>query len=451
MSAEGPSPRPPGRPKDAVPPSGGKRTKFASGGVTTHPPGRPKDAVAPSGGSELVELRAVLSSARRFDVVIAGAGLPGLALATALGQCGWAVALADRLAVAAPPFDPATWDARVYAVSPGSAQFLGALGAWPRLPAERVAPVEGMRIEGDDHGLLSFSAYDLGERSLAWIVEERTLKDALVASVYAAGVEVFAPADFVALDFDAGKGRLTLGDGTALAAQLVVGADGVRSWVREAAGLHVEARGYGQTAVVANFACERTHQGIARQWFRADGSVLAWLPLPGRRISMVWSAPDALAQELAALEPAALAEKVAAQGAAALGAFECLTPSRSFALQFLKVPALHAHRLALVGDAAHGIHPLAGQGVNLGFGDAQALAAVLAERGPVTDAGAPLLLERYGRRRAEPVGAMQAVTDGLVRLFGAHAPGIALLRNAGLSAVDRIPAVKRALAQPALR
>ena len=126
-------------------------------------------------------------------------------------------------------------------------------------------------------------------------------------------------------------------------------------------------------------------------------------------------------------------------------------PAGGFPLQFLRVPTSVAQRLALVGDAAHGVHPLAGQGVNLGFGDAQVLAAVLAERGPVADAGAALLLERYARRRAEPVRAMQAVTDGLVRLFGPPAPWMRALRNAGMSAVDRLPRLKRALAQPALR
>jgi 2-polyprenyl-6-methoxyphenol hydroxylase-like FAD-dependent oxidoreductase len=120
-------------------------------------------------------------------------------------------------------------------------------------------------------------------------------------------------------------------------------------------------------------------------------------------------------------------------------------------LQYLRLPTSLAHRLALVGDAAHGIHPLAGQGVNLGFGDAEALAGVLASRAPVTDPGEPALLTRYARRRAEPVLAMQLVTDGLARLFGQPAPWLRLLRNAGLSAVDRLPALKRALAQPALR
>jgi 2-polyprenyl-6-methoxyphenol hydroxylase-like FAD-dependent oxidoreductase len=134
-----------------------------------------------------------------------------------------------------------------------------------------------------------------------------------------------------------------------------------------------------------------------------------------------------------------------------LGTLSLITPAATFPLSYLRLPATVAHRLALVGDAAHGVHPLAGQGVNLGFGDAQALAAVMGDRGPVTDPGTPILLERYARRRAEPVLAMHAVTDGLSRLFGARAKPVAALRNLGLSAVEALPIAKHMLAQPALR
>ncbi len=400
---------------------------------------------------------------RTYDVVIAGAGLVGLSLAPALARAGLSVALVDRAPVAAPDPDPATWDSRVYAIGPGSAAFLRAQGAWQRLSLERVAAVEAMQVTGDANASLSFSAYDLGERALAWIVEERALRVALLPGVYEAGVDVFGGAPFVGLVWFPDRAQLTLGPESAagsgpisgsersLSARLIVGADGVRSWVRGAAGLVAAHRPYGQTAVVANFDCERAHHGVARQWFLPGGSVLAWLPLPGRRISIVWSAPDALAADVHALAPEALAARVAEAGGHALGGLSLITAPAMFPLALVKLPSPVAHRLALVGDAAHGVHPLAGQGVNLGFGDAQALAAVLAERGPVTDPGASVLLARYGRRRSEPVLAMQTVTDGLARLFGMPAPWLSILRNAGLTAVDRFPMLKRALAQPALR
>jgi ubiquinone biosynthesis UbiH/UbiF/VisC/COQ6 family hydroxylase len=393
----------------------------------------------------------VTAAATDCDVLIAGAGLVGLALAPALAAAGLSVTLADRAPVAAPEVDAGGWDARVYAISPGSAEFLRSLGAWQDLAADRIAPVESMRVRGDDGGTLDFSAWDVGERALAWIVEERALRAALVPQVHAAGVTTIAPCAFAGLTFDADAGRLALADGGTVSARLVVGADGIRSWVRGAAGVDATPVPYGQTAVVANFTCTRAHHGRAHQWFLGDGGILAWLPLPGRRISIVWSVADALAAELMALDPGALAARVAAAGGGALGELQCITPAAAFALQYLRLPATVAHRLALVGDAAHGVHPLAGQGVNLGFGDAEALAAVLRERGPVADPGAPLLLDRYARRRAEPVRAMQAVTDGLARLFGLTAPWIRSARNLGMAAVDRLPLAKRLLAQSALR
>ncbi|MDE2003657.1 MAG: FAD-dependent monooxygenase [Betaproteobacteria bacterium] len=383
------------------------------------------------------------------DVVIAGAGLVGLALATALARAGLAVTLVDRAPLAAAQIDG--WDVRIYAISPGSASFLQAIGAWQGLPCERIAAIESMRVEGDAGATLSFSAYELGERALAWIVEERALRAALLLQAHTAGVDVVASGRFSKLAWSAGEGTLSLEDGRSYSGRLVVGADGIHSWVRKAAGILTEPRDYGQQGVVANFECERAHHGCARQWFRADGGVLAWLPLPGRRISIVWSAPDALARELLALPAAELSARVAAEGDSALGALTPLTPAAAFPLRSLRLPTSVAHRMALVGDAAHGVHPLAGQGVNLGFWDAQAMAMVLAERGPVSDAGAPILLERFARRRAEPVLAMHTLTDGLARMFGARTPWLRKLRNAGLSAVDSVPIIKRALAQPALR
>jgi ubiquinone biosynthesis UbiH/UbiF/VisC/COQ6 family hydroxylase len=392
----------------------------------------------------------VSATTERRDVVIAGAGLVGLALSAALARHGMTVALLDRQ-TSPPSADPDTWDARVYAISPGSAAFLQGIGSWQALSCERIAAIESMRIVGDQGATLNFSAYELGERALAWIVEERALRAALLPAIHVPGIDVVTGARFATLAWSAREGTLTLEDGRQFSGSLVVGADGLHSWVRHAAGIVVEPRSYGQQGIVANFDCELAHHGCARQWFRADGGVLAWLPLPGRRMSIVWSAPDAQANELLALSHDAFTARVAEAGMSALGALRMITPPAAFPLQSLRLPTSIAHRMALVGDAAHGVHPLAGQGVNLGFGDAHVLANVLAERGPVGDAGAPILLERFARRRAEPVLAMHTVTDGLVRMFGPRTPWLKTLRNAGLSAVDRLPIIKRALAQPALR
>jgi 2-polyprenylphenol 6-hydroxylase len=387
------------------------------------------------------------------DVVIVGAGLVGLSLAAALSRAGLSVSMVDRnRVVAADPVQGDTWDTRVYAISPGSAEFLRAYGVWQRIPAERIAPIDAMEVFGDDRGHVRFDAYEMGERSLAWIVESRELNAALVAAVRAiASIEVLAPSVPESIAWRGDRAEIRLAEGRVMTARLVVGADGVTSWARRESGMLHEPQPYDQKGVVANFATEIAHRGRAFQWFLGDRGVLAWLPLPGKRMSIVWSAPDALAAELLALEPAALVECVAAAGGHALGRLEMISAAAGFPLTLLKLPSVVSHRFALIGDAAHGVHPLAGQGDNLGFGDAATLAAVLAGRGAVGDVGAPILLERYAQRRAAPVLAMQTVTDGLVRLFGLSAPWAQVLRNRGMRAVDAVRPLKRLLAKPALR
>ena len=390
--------------------------------------------------------------AGEHDVLIVGAGLPGLGLAIALRDSGLSVALIDRRQPAVSEAE--TWDARIYAISPGNAQFLHRIGVWSRLDPERLTAVESMRVFGDRAGSqLDFSAFDSGERALAWIVEQRELQNATMAAWADADATeiVYADSPPAALLRRPDRSTIELEDGTRLAARLVVGADGLHSWTRLQSGLDGRHRSYGQTAVVANFTTELAHHGRAWQWFQPDGGVLAWLPLSGKQMSIVWSAPDAKAGELLGLSDAEFTASVAAAGSSVLGHIELLTARASFPLSFMRLPSPVAPRLALVGDAAHGIHPLAGQGLNLGYGDVAALASVLKARGPVDDPGASLLLGRYARRRALPTLAMQTVTDGLWRLFNAQQSLPAIVRNGGMALLNRSPMVKSVLMQPAMR
>jgi 2-octaprenylphenol hydroxylase len=381
-----------------------------------------------------------------FDVVIVGAGLVGASLARALSSATLSVALVDPFAAAEISDE---WDARIYAVSPTSMAFLQSLAAWQRLDRTRVQAVTQMRVWGDQKGaLLEFGAYDAGVGALAYIAESGRLAHALAQSLEG-GVQLYAPARCSALEIGAAGAVLTLASGETLNAKLVVGADGASSWVRRMAGLSAVQHDYHQLGVVANFSCSEAHHGTALQWFRADG-VLAFLPLPGQRMSMVWSTPEAHAQELLALDASTLAARVAAAGEHALGTLEALTPARAFALHRLRAEALVAPRVALVGDAAHVVHPLAGQGVNLGFGDASALAATLAAREAFRDCGDLVLLRRYARRRAEAILAMRTVTDGLVHLFAAPGRVSAGVRNAGLNLTNHLPVVKNLLVRHAL-
>jgi 2-octaprenylphenol hydroxylase len=387
-----------------------------------------------------------------FDVAIVGGGVAGASLARALAGA--------RVALIAPRPAPAVggddgFDSRIYALSPGNAAFLARLGAWSEPPPARATPVHAMRVYGDDgESLIEFDAYDAGAAELAWIVEDRLLQAGLWRGLAEQpALERFEDATLERLELGSASARLVLGDGRDLEARLVVGADGARSLVRAQAGIASREQGYRQAAVVANFACSRPHRNLAWQWFQGaahEGAVLALLPLPGERVSMVWSAPDAEARRLVALEPDALCREVAEASRGVLGELERLTVQRGLPLQRLAAERLVAPRVALAGDAAHVIHPLAGQGANLGLQDARVLAEVLAARAIDRDPGDLRLLRRYERSRAEAILAMRATVHGLYRLFEAPGSGIARLRNTGLKLVDRLPVVKNALMRQAM-
>ncbi len=388
-------------------------------------------------------------SDQTFDVAIVGAGLVGSSLALALRGTGLSVALIEARAPQPLPAD-ASWDNRIYAISPSSVNFLARLGVWAELPAERMARIEAMAIYGDDgHSRLDFSAYEAGLAQLAYIVESRLLQAALWRALQTANdVTLICPAECAALHIEADGAHLSLRDGRQIAAKLIVAADGGRSWVREQSGIEAHDKDYRQLGVVANFTTELPHQGIAYQWFGRDG-VLAYLPLPGNRISIVWSLQEDVAQDLLQLPPAELCERVAQASGMRLGKLELMTLAAAFPLHLITPDHLIKPRIALIGDAAHQVHPLAGQGVNLGFADAKALAAVLAGRGP-RDCGDTLLLRRFERARCEEILAMQLVTDGLHGLFNQPQPVLGWARNAGLALTNRFTWVKRQLVKHAL-
>lgn len=377
-----------------------------------------------------------------------GGGIVGLAIARGLADSGLDLALIEPRAPRGNL--PVAWDSRVYAVSPGSAAFLERCGAWQRLAEERVTRVEAMHVHGDRAGAnLRFDAYDAGLRELAFIVESNRLLHALWASVREQDIRIFCPADWTGLDVTAGGALLQLADGTEIAARLVVGADGAESRVREAAGIAMTPDDYGQLGVVANFSCQKPHRGTAFQWFMRDG-VLALLPLPGDRVSMVWSIARERGQELLALVPGDLAAAVESAGRRVLGALELLSPAVAFPLRLQRVERFVKPRLALAGDAAHNVHPLAGQGMNLGLRDARILADTLIERGAWRDCGELALLRRYERARKEDVMAMQLTTDGLQKLFMNDAVLVSGARNLGLRIVDALPFLKSFLIRHAV-
>ena len=385
------------------------------------------------------------------DMVIVGGAMIGAAMARALSGERLALISQDRRPAPAPQ----GFDARVYAISPGNAAFLDRLGAWSAIGAERLTPVHAMRVHGDDGASqIEFDAYRSGASELAWIVEDSRLQDALWRGMETqASLSLYAEAPISALRIEEKLAGVELQDGRRLTARLVVGADGARSLVRAQACIGSDAQEYGHAAVVANFACERPHRNIAWQWFLGPsrgGAVLALLPLPGDHVSMVWSARAADAARLLALDAAALADEVASAAAHALGDLKLATAARSFRLQRLAAKRLIGPRVALAGDAAHVIHPLAGQGANLGLQDVRRLAEVLAARTPGRDPGDFRLLRRYERSRVEPNLAMRSTVHGLYRLFDAPEPALGRWRNAGLNLADRVPVLKNLLMRHAM-
>jgi len=382
-----------------------------------------------------------------FDVVVVGAGLVGASVAAALADTPLSLALVER---APPPSARPEWDTRIYAISPASVRFLESVGAWQGLDGARVQPVRRMEVSGDAGSRMTFSAYDAGVGELAHIVESGAMQRSLWQRVAAQeNLELMCPAQCASLEREGKFWRLGLDGGRSMTAGLVIGADGRESWVRSNAGIGAKLEPYGDSGVVANFATGRPHDGTAFQWFRKDG-ILAYLPLPGNRISVVWSTPETHARELVALDEGELARRVAAAGEERLGALAPLTPAAAFPLAVMEVERLAVSGLALVGDAAHAVHPLAGQGVNLGFGDARVLAALVRDREIFRAPGDTAVMRRYERARREDILAMRLVTHGLQRLFSLPGRIPAVVRNIGLNFTDDVGVVKNLLIRQAL-
>lgn len=379
------------------------------------------------------------------QIVVCGAGIVGLSTALALARRGQRVAvLAPRSSV--PAADPNHFHPRVYAISPASQRFLADLGVWDAMPAARLMPVQAMEIHGDADGQVNLNAWQAALPQLAWIVESGEIERVLIQAVRMFGIPWLEDRCTGYQD-----GAVDTESGARIQAELFVGADGAASPLRTAAGLKHDAVSYNDTGLVVHLDAEHAHHGTAIQWFRDDG-VLALLPLPdtadGPQVSMVWSMRSELAQALLALpadeQSARLETLLADASEGRLGRLKVRSKLHGFPLT-LERAQMVAPGIALAGDAAHRLHPLAGQGLNLGLGDVEALARTVAGREPYRSAGDIRVLHRYQRARAEPVLAMRLATDGLHKLFASHATPLVWLRNAGMHWVEKTPLIKRRL------
>jgi 2-octaprenyl-6-methoxyphenol hydroxylase len=391
--------------------------------------------------------------AKDADILVVGAGLNGPALALALGDAGLDVALIEARAPGVGLDDG--FDGRAYALSHGSVQVLRALGLWERLaasaqPIRAIQVADGRPGQGAAPWMLHFDGAEIEEGPMGAMLEDRFLRRAYAEAIAAhPRVRHVAPAQVVGQATDGPVAEVTLGDGTRMGGGVLVGCDGRQSGTATRAGIRRSERDYGQTALVCAIAHEKPHDGRAHQLFLPAGP-LAILPLPGNRASIVWSERTAQAEAIAAMDDAGFLAALRPRFGDFLGEIALAGDRFAYPLSLSLAQSLTAPRVALVGDAGHGIHPIAGQGLNLGLRDVAALAEVLVtahRRGE--DIGASDVLARYGRWRGWDTAVLAVATDGFNALFSNDNLVLRGVRDLGMGVVGAIPPLRRAFIRQA--
>lgn len=401
-----------------------------------------------------------MSDTETYDIIIAGAGLTGAAFALAAAQGGLKVVMIDPQ-----PFDAQlapTFDGRSTAIAFSTFRMLDALGLGEDLRPhacrmDHILVTDGRRpgaaSSAPSSAFLRFDADEIGGRTggepLGYLVENRRIRVALAQAVIRAGIEVRAPASVASVTTDAGKATVTLADGSTLTAPLVVGAEGRGSTVRRAAGIETVGWTYGQSGVVATVRMGRDHGNVAHEYFLPSGP-FAILPLTDQRASLVWTESTRRGEALRSASDEAFHAHLMRRFGEFLEDVTVEGPRFVYPLSLRLAEKLIAPRIALIGDAAHGVHPIAGQGLNMGLKDAAALAEVLAEAARLgEDLGSETVLERYARWRRFDNAALAAGFDAFVRLFSNDIAPVRFARNLGMAAVNRIGPLRRAFMQEA--
>ena len=390
----------------------------------------------------------------QFDVIVVGGGVAGNASALGLAQAGVRVA---HVCLDAPTSLDGAFDARIYALSNPNVALLKRLRVWDALDATRMCSVSDMCVMGDSAqsksglgGSLHFSAYDTNMTELAWIVEQNNIQKALqMALRFVPNLTAFRTNASILHVREHGIDITTL-TGDVLSAPLLVGADGANSWTRQAHHIEHTFFDYEQHGVVANFACERPHFNCAHQWFFNNGDVLALLPLPNQCASMVYSCTTPVSTHIMSMNDVELAQHVRELSQNTLGALTPLTAAQAFPLKRMLANKFIAPHTLLIGDAAHTVHPLAGQGLNLGLQDLSTWLDLMTQRESHRAINDPVLLRRYERARLAPTMEMQGVTHALNRLFQSPHLIARHARNVGMSLLDAAPPLKRKLIQAAM-
>ncbi|PWC17165.1 FAD-dependent 2-octaprenylphenol hydroxylase [Brenneria roseae subsp. roseae] len=387
-----------------------------------------------------------------FDVVIAGGGMVGLALACGLQGSGLRIAVLEKqpVEVRAPENAPAL---RVSAINAASESLLRHLGVWESLVAQRVSPYNAMEVwDKDSFGHISFNGEAFGFSHLGHIIENPIIQQTLWQKAGQSGdITLLAPAVLKQVAWGENEAFITLQDDSMLTARLVVGADGAHSWLRQHADIPLTFWDYGHHALVASIRTESPHHAVARQVFHGDG-ILAFLPLSDPHLSsIVWSLSPQQAQTMQALPEDEFNQRLSIAFDMRLGLCKLESERQTFPLMGRYARSFAAHRLVLVGDAAHTIHPLAGQGVNLGFMDVADLIAELKRlQAQGKDIGQHLYLRRYERKRKHRAAVMLASMQGFRELFDGDNPAKKLLRDVGLMLADKLPGIKPTLVRQAM-
>ncbi|MCO7226223.1 UbiH/UbiF/VisC/COQ6 family ubiquinone biosynthesis hydroxylase [Pleionea sp. CnH1-48] len=382
--------------------------------------------------------------AEKVDIAIVGAGMVGLALAALLKQQGLSITLIDAQDFPAPSVD-GKYDSRVSAIARSSENILRNVGAWQHLPPGRCTPYDAMRVwEQNGSAELRFSAQELAEPDLGYIVENSVLRQALVSSIGdEPNVRFRMATKLEEVEWQPQKVKLVLANGERIEAKLLVGADGALSKIRQMGGFETDELNYHQLALVANLRCENHHELTAWQRFLPSGPI-AFLPLPEANLcSIVWSLDKEIATEILAAEPEVQQSRIAAAFDYRLGAVELTTPLAGFPLVARHAERYLDHRVALIGDAAHTIHPLAGQGVNLGFLDAAELAQeIVSAHKQQRDIGDIRFLRAFERRRKTHNHLIQKSMTALNWVYGQSFPALVVARNLGVNLLNQHPLAK---------
>ena len=389
-----------------------------------------------------------MANSKQYDIIVFGAGLVGLSTAIALAQLGEQVLLVDAKERTHQSMQ--TWDPRVYALTPATEDWLMSLGVWSAINQSRVNDVKAMALwPHDAETALILSAQDANLSKIACIIENQNLIQALWQKIDALAIptqmgvscqRIYPMNDGIVLDFD--KGRK-------FSASLLIAADGEHSFVREQLAVATKLKDFKQTALVANYQAETNHGHLARQWFSSH-ETLALLPLPLQHVSMVWALSTELADQLLSLSNDNLALKVQERTRAVLGKLTPVTDAYTFVLVQQTASKLIADRVVFLGDAAHKVHPMAGQGANLGFRDTMALQALLANRHPLQDIGDRTFLRQYERARKADVHTMNGLTSGLDGLFSIETEWIKRLTSRSMQHLNNHQHIKSILIKQAV-